>query len=58
MQAPCRLWILCRIKKLLEDLLRAVMGVVQDAKKTMDELEVLKGTLQPKSGIHMICKQR
>ena len=31
---------------------------MQDANKTVAELEVLKGTLQPKSGIHMICKQR
>ncbi|CAL8472312.1 g11855 [Coccomyxa elongata] len=30
----------------------------EDAQKSIDELEVLKGTLQPKSGIHMICKQR
>ena len=32
--------------------------VVQDANKSIDELEILKGTLQPDNGIHMICTPR
>ena len=31
---------------------------LQDASKSLDELECLRGTLQPISGIHMHCAQR
>jgi hypothetical protein len=30
----------------------------QDACKSLEELETLKGTLQPEHGIHMRCRPR
>lgn len=35
-----------------------MLPLVQDATKSLQELETLKGTLQPENGIHMICKPR
>ena len=37
---------------------KAGLRGVQDAKKSIEELEILKGTLQPNNGIHMICRPR
>lgn len=33
-------------------------GETQDASKSLDELEILRGTLQAGNGIHMICTPR
>ena len=32
--------------------------LVQTASKSIEELEVLKATLQPRDGIYMLCKAR
>ena len=32
--------------------------LVQDANKSLEHLETLRGTLQPESGIHMHCTER
>lgn len=32
--------------------------LVQTAGKSVEELEVLKATLQPRDGIYMLCKAR
>ena len=32
--------------------------LLQDASKPLEELETLRGTLQPVSGIHMHCTER
>jgi hypothetical protein len=31
---------------------------MQDASKSLEDLEILKGTLQPEAGIHMRCRHR
>jgi hypothetical protein len=31
---------------------------MQDAKKSLEDLEMLRGTLQPKNGLRMVCRSR
>ncbi len=37
---------------------QAYSNLMQDASKSLEQLEALRGTLQPEAGIHMYCTER
>ena len=39
-------------------ILKSFICLMQDANKSLEQLEALRGTLQPEAGIHMHCTER